>query len=164
MFMNRIVFLFLAKRLAEQRGASPDQSLRDALPVLLVNPPMMGLFLAIALAQRERPPAPKLINANAQNAGNAVVGPQGNQIYDQLLKQVGLQDMEIPNLVGASKARANRILTAMGLNAEFVYEGSEQRDADDRAVVVSQRPAAWSRWKPSLQEVTLKMGWVDHKQ
>jgi len=165
MFMNRIVFLFLAKRLAEQRGASPDQSLRDALPVLLVNPPMMALFLAIALAQRERPPATKLINANAQNAGNnAVVAQQGNQIYDQLLKQVGSQDLEIPNLVGASKARANRILTAMGLNAEFVYEGSEQRDADDRAVVVSQRPAAWSKWKPSLQEVTLKMGWVDHKQ
>ena len=160
MFTNRFVFLFLAKRLAEQRGATPDQSLRDALPVLFANPPLLGLFLAIAFAQRETPPVPQLVNA--QNAANnAVAALQGNRIYEGVLEQVGSKNMDIPSFLGASKAKATRILTAMGLKAKFIYDRDEHRDADDKAVVIAQQPEPWSKWKPTIQEVTLRMGWVE---
>jgi hypothetical protein len=158
MFTNRFVFLFLAKRLAEQRGATPDQSLRDALPVLFANPPLLGLFLAIALAQRETPPVPQLVNA--QNAANNAA-QQGNRIYEQVLEQVRSQNMDIPSFLGASKAKATRILTAMGLKAKFIFDRDGHRDADDKAVVIAQQPEPWSKLKPTIQEVTLRMGWVE---
>jgi hypothetical protein len=149
MFMNRIVFLLLAKRLAEQRGASSDQSLRDALPVLIVNPPLVGLFLAIALAQRERTP---VVNARGQIAVKRL-GPaaQGHALLNQVLEQVR-QGRILPSFIGMQKDQARGILTSIGLDVQFINESDVNR------VVIKQDPRPFSNRKANLKVVKLTMG------
>jgi hypothetical protein len=150
MFMSRIVFLLLAKRLAEQRGASPDQSLRDALPALIVNPPLVGLFLAIALAQRE-PTA--VVNAGAQIGVNKLgTAARGHALFDQLLSEEGRQGVIFPSFIGMQKDRASRILASIRLSVRFINE------SDDNLVVIKQDPRPGSDWKANVKLVKLTLG------
>jgi|SRR5580704_11200653 hypothetical protein len=140
--MNFPVALF-ALLAARQANDSPADAGRIALVSMVAKPPILGLLLAVAMANRAAP-AQAVLATNTTNTTNAL---HGAAVYSQVAPETDLHSF-LPSFISYTRNQAAEFAKELRLNVQFVEEGSNGHR------VVRQDPRAGADW-PSKREVTL---------
>ena len=81
--MANLALLLFADAVGRRRGESRGVALRAALPAAFIQPPGLGLLVALALANRNAPPP--LARPAPPPPPQAQIGVQGQQLIGALL-------------------------------------------------------------------------------
>ena len=142
--MNFPIPLF-ALLAARQAHDSPADTGRIVLMSMMIQPRILGLLLAVAMARHAAPAQAVLAGASSAKTS------QGALVFKQVAPETDLHSF-LPSFVGFTKKQALEFAKELRLHVDFV-----EAPSGPSKNVVGQDPAPGGDWPPD-REVTLQLG------
>jgi hypothetical protein len=142
-FSGLFLFLLAKNRASQQPGVSPQDATRRALPVLFINPPILGLLATSTLTQNQ----PVVAASNSAGKALAAAG-------HSLLSAAGVELPQkfFPSFIGLSLRHAHESAESCGLTPK--NDRSTPPNQLTHPIVMSQKPAQDVKWEDDMDTVT----------